>query len=71
MERIFLNSFQNFYIKKVSRKDNINRLNFRNFDILINTAADVYDESKMFKNNTLLVNNILSKIIKEKIEILN
>ena len=56
---------KNIFIKKIYRKDNIDRVNFKNFDFIINSAADVYDEKKMFKNNTFLVPKVLEKILKE------
>ena len=54
-----------YSIKKINRKNSIKKINFKNYDIIINAAADVYNENLMFKNNTLLVSDILNKIIKE------
>lgn len=58
--------FKNKYkIKKLFRGDSIDRINLKNYNYIINTAADVYDETTMFKNNTLLVNRVLEKIVCE------
>jgi len=54
-----------FVIKKVFRKTNIKKINFKNYDYIINASADVYNEGNMFKNNTLFVFKILKKIIDE------
>ena len=53
---IKLNKF--FQIKKFLRKDNLLSINFSKFDVIINCAAEVYDEKKMlqlkdFKENIL------------------
>lgn len=62
-----LDSFskKKYVIKKVFRNTNLNKINFKNYDYLINAAAEVYNEKKMFKCNTLLVENILKKCIRE------
>ena len=65
-----INFFKKKYIiKKIYRRDSIQKINFKNYHFIINAAADVYDEKSMFKNNTKLVFDILHKIIKENKQI--
>lgn len=56
---------KDFNIKKVHRKTNLEKINFKNYNYLINTAADVYHEEKMFRNNTYFVYKIIKKIVNE------
>ena len=62
-----------FYIKNITRKANINKIKLKNFSYIINCAAEVYNDKKMFKNNTALIDSILKKIIYEnkKIKIIH
>lgn len=60
----FYNKFKTiFIIKKANRKTNIFKLNFKNYDYIINCAAEVYNERLMFKNNTYLVYKIIDKYL--------
>ena len=52
-------------LKKIFRKDNLDKINFKNYDFIINAAADVYNENMMFENNVVLVNQIVQKIVRE------
>ena len=54
-----------FNIKKVYRKTNLQKINFKNYSYIINAAADVYHEQSMYKNNTLFVYKVIKKIINE------
>ena len=62
----FCTKLKNNKLIKLGRKDKLSSISFKNLDLIINCAADVYDEKKMFNNNTLLVYKILKKHINEK-----
>ena len=47
------------------RKDNLLSINFSKFDVIINCAAEVYDEKKMLQNNCIIPFQICEKILKE------
>lgn len=42
-------------LKLIGRKDELEKINLKKFDVIINCAADIYNEKKMFYSNTLLV----------------
>ncbi len=62
----FCTKLKNHKLKILGRKDKLGAISFKNLDLIINCAADVYVEKKMFNNNTLLVYKILKKYINEK-----
>lgn len=55
-----------FKIKSFNRNSNIDNLNLKNIFLIINCAAEVYNDNKMFISNTELVEKLLKKIIKNK-----
>ena len=57
---------KNHKLIKFGRKDKLSSISFKSLDLIINCAADVYVEKKMFNNNTLLVYKILKKHVNEK-----
>ena len=64
-KNILLTLGKKYKIKKFFRNSDINKISFNNYDIIINAAAEVYNEKEMFQSNVNLVKNILEKIIKE------
>ena len=52
-------------LKSLGRNDDLQKINLKNFDFIINCAADIYNERKMFNSNTLLVYKILENYINQ------
>lgn len=53
-------------LKSLGRNDDLKKVNLKNFDFIINCAADIYNEKEMFNSNTLLVYNLLQNYINHK-----
>ena len=56
----------NHTIKLIGRKNDLNKIDLKNFDFIINCAADIYNEREMFKSNTFLVYKLLENYINQK-----
>ena len=61
-----INFLKNFNVTLIGRKQNINDYNLKNYDYIINCAADVFNEKLMFKNNVYFVLNLLNQYIQQK-----
>ena len=59
----------NYKIKSFTRRSKIENLNLKDYFLIINCAAEVYNEKKMFNNNTELVEQLLRKIINSKCKV--
>lgn len=53
-----------FKITAIDRRTKIYRINLKKYDYIINFAANIFDENKMFNNNIGLVNEIFSHYAK-------
>jgi len=53
-------------LKLIGRKDELEKINLKKFDVIINCAADIYNEKKMFYSNTLLVYRLLENYLNQK-----
>ena len=66
----FAKSFEKFFkdydLKLIGREKDLSTINFKSVNIIINCAADIYNENEMFSSNTLLIYKILKNYLKQK-----
>lgn len=55
----FLNYLKNYKVVKIGRKDNLSKINLKNFNFIINCAADVFNQKLMYKNNLEFVHKLI------------
>lgn len=55
---------KDYEIIRYTRIDDINSAVYKSPDIIINCAADIYQDSNMFESNVVLVNNLISCVKK-------